>query len=83
MGATGVLTVACGIGVKVGAFRSTVGAAMVGNADEVGAPVNRKTVPNTMLTATRPFNPIDAYQRQFFLCDLGFALLGIPNSFNF
>jgi hypothetical protein len=83
LGATGVLLGADGIGVKVGAFTSTVGAAMVGNAALLGAPVNRKTVPNTMLTATRPFNPIDAYHRQFFCCDFGFALLGIPNSLNF
>jgi hypothetical protein len=83
VGATGVLADADGIGVKVGAFTSTVGAAMVGNAAVLGAPVNRKTVPNTMLTATRPFNPIDAYHRQFFCCDFGFALLGIPNSLNF
>ena len=83
VGAAGVPASAVGIGVEVGAFKSTVGTAIVGKADGRGAPVNRKTVPSTMLTATRPFNPIEAYQRQLFFCDFGFALRGIPNSFNF
>jgi hypothetical protein len=73
--------VAAGNGVRT-ALGSTVGAVMEGGC-AVGAPVNRKTVPRTMLNATSPFSPIEAYQRQFFFVDLGFALLGMPCSFKF
>lgn len=46
------------VGARVG--MSMVGAAACG----VGAPVNKNTVPSTMLTAMSPFKSIEAYQRQ-------------------
>jgi hypothetical protein len=59
-----------------------VGGTIVGGVGR-GAPVNRKTVPSTMLTATAPFSAIDAHQRQPLFCDFGFALFGITDSSNF
>jgi len=82
VGTAGTLVGADGSGVSAALLTSTVGGTMVAGVGR-GAPVNKKTVPKTMLSATRPFSPIDAYQRQPFFCDLGFTLLGIPNSFNF
>jgi hypothetical protein len=42
-------------------------------------PVNKKTVPSTMLSATAPFKANEAYQRQSLLWVFGFDLLDIPS----
>lgn len=66
------LTVGARVGISTGI--SSVGAACWNALDP---PPKIKMVPSTMLSATSPFSPNDAYQRQSRFFVLGFALLGI------
>ena len=72
-----------GAGVSAELPDTAVGASIVGGAAGRGAPVNRNTVPKTMLSATAPFSSVDNHQRISRFCPLGLDLLGITNSFKF
>ena len=66
------LTVGAKVGMSIGI--SDVGAARWSKLDP---PVKIKTVPRTILNATKPLSPNDAYQRQSLFFNFGFALRGI------
>ncbi len=70
------------VGAKVG---KSVGASNVAGAARGASepPENKKTVPSTMLNATKAFSPVDTNQRQSLFLGFGFALLGIPCSQDF
>ncbi len=74
----GALAGAVGVGATTGAAGPTVGVGgTMGACCAIEPPVNRNTVPSTMLKATAAFKAKEAYQRQSRFWVFTLALLGI------